>query len=92
LRWWTDSFNEHAESLRAAREQQDFDNLQHTLSGVETGQQTRHGLSRDTSGSSSGGKRKSVAEQIRETLEWLLLNNPAYARIHKAAMSSLRSA
>lgn len=87
-----DSFNEHADSLREARKQDDFDNLQHSLSGVETGQQARHGLSKDTSGSVFGDKRKTISEQIRETLEWLLLNNPAYAEAHEAAMISLRSA
>ncbi|GAA6210642.1 hypothetical protein NBRC116602_03820 [Hyphomicrobiales bacterium 4NK60-0047b] len=86
------SFNEHAESLREERKQDDFDNLQHSLSGVQTGQQTRHGLSKDTSGSVFGDKRKSITEQIRETLEWLLLNNQAYAEAHEAAMTSLRSA
>ena len=87
-----DSFNEHAERLREERKQDDFDNLQHSLSGVETGQQARHGLSKDTSGSVFGDKHKTITEQIRETLEWLLLNNPAYAEAHKAAMTSLRSA
>lgn len=86
-----DSFNEHAERLREERMQDDFDNLQHSLSGVETGQQSRHGLSKDTSGSVFGDKRKSITEQIRETLEWLLLNNQAYAEAHEAAMTSLRS-
>lgn len=47
-RQYSDSFNEHADSLREARKQDDFDNLQHSLSGVETGQQARHGLSKDT--------------------------------------------
>lgn len=87
-----DSFNEHAERLREERKQDDFDNLQHSLSGVETGQQARHGLSKDTSGSVFGDKHKTITEQIRETLEWLLLNNPAYAEAHEATMISLRSA
>lgn len=89
---FSESFNEHAESLREERKRDDFDNLQHSLSGVETGQQARHGLSKDTSGSVFGDKRKTITEQIRETLEWLLLNNPAYAEAHQAAMTSLRSA
>lgn len=87
-----DSFNEHAESLREERKRDDFDNLQHSLSGVETGQQVRHGLNKDTSGSIFGNKRKSISDQIRETLDWLLLNNPAYLQAHEAAMTSLRSA
>ena len=58
---FTDEFNEHSDALREARKQDDFDNLQHTYSGVETGQQTRHGLSKDTSDSVSGGKRKSMS-------------------------------
>ncbi len=87
-----DSFNEHAESLREERKRDDFDNLQHSLSGVETGQQARHGLNKDTSGSVFGDKRKTITEQTRETLEWLLLNNPVYAGAHEAAMISLRSA
>lgn len=90
---YSDSFNEHAESLREERKQDDFDNLQHSLSGVETGHQVRHGLSKDTSGSVFGDKRKSsITDQIRETLEWLLLRNPAYAELHQEVMSSLRSA
>ena len=89
---FSESFNEHAESLREERQRDDFDNLQHSLSGVETGQQARHGMSKDTSGSIFGDKRKTITEQIRETLEWLLLNNPAYAEVHEAAMTSLRSA
>lgn len=89
---FSESFNEHADSLREARKRDDFDNLQHSLSGVETGQQSRHGLSKNTSGSVFGDKRKTITEQIRETLEWLLLNNPAYAEAHQAAMTSLRSA
>ena len=89
---FSDSFNEHADGLRDRRKQDDFDNLQHSLSGVETGQQVRHGLSKDTSGSVFGDKRKTITEQIRETLEWLLLNNPAYAEAHETAMTSLLSA
>ncbi len=89
---FSDSFNKHADSLRETRKQDDFDNLQHSLSGVETGQQVRHGLSKDTSGGIFGNKRKTITEQIRETLDWLLLNNPAYAGAHEVAMMSLQSA
>ncbi len=89
---FSDSFNEHADSLCETRKRDDFDNLQHSLSGVETGKQVRHGLSKDTSGSVFGDKRKTITEQIRETLDWLLLNNPAYAGAHEAAMMSLQSA
>lgn len=87
-----DSFNEHADSLREARKRDDFDNLQHSLSGVETGQQVRHGLSKDTSGSVFGDKRKTITEQIRETLEWLLLNNPQYKVAHENFVNTVRSA
>lgn len=89
---YSDNFNEHSDALREARERENFDNLQHTLSGVETGQQTRHGLNRDTGGNGSNGKRKTVAEQIRETLDWLLLHNPQYRISHENLMSGLRLA
>jgi len=90
---YSDSFNEHSDGLLERREAADFDNLQHTLSGVETGQQTRHGLNNETDGSvSGGGKRKSLAERIRETLDWLLLNDPAYRQAHENLMTSIRSA
>jgi hypothetical protein len=89
---YSDSFNEHAERLREERGQDDFDNLQHSLSGLETGQQTRHGLSKDTSSSIFGDKRKSITEQIRETLEWLLLNNPQYKLAHESFMNSVHEA
>jgi len=86
-----DNFNEQAGRLRDEREQENFDNLQHTLSGVETGQQTRHGLSKDT-GSSVSGKRKSLTDQVFETLEWLLLNNPQYKLAHETFMNSIHEA
>ncbi|MEM8651529.1 MAG: hypothetical protein AAGF54_13430 [Pseudomonadota bacterium] len=89
---YTDSFNDHADSLREKREQADFDNLQHTLSGVQTGQQTKHGLNNEIGNSVSNGKGKSVAASIRETLDWLLLNDAAYRQAHENLMDSIRSA
>jgi len=90
---YLDSFNEHADALREKREAEDFDNLQHTLSGVETGHQSRHGLTNDTNGSvSSGGKRKSVTQQLQETLDWLLLNDPIYRQAYDSAWSALNEA
>ncbi len=86
------SFNEHAESLREERKQDDFDNLQHSLSGVETGQQARHGMSKDTSDSVFGDKRKTITEQIRETLAWLLLKDPQYKAAHENFVITVRSA
>ena len=87
---FSDDFNRHSEKLRARRQQDDFDNLQHTLSGVETGHQARHGLSKDGRGSALDGRRKSVSERLRETLEWLLLNDPRYFRLHTQTIAALR--
>jgi len=89
---FTDSFNEHANNLREDAGRQDFDNLQHTLAGLETGQQTRHGLNKEERDSILGKKQKSVAEQIQDTLEWLLLNDKQYRLSHNNLIAALQSA
>lgn|GEM_PF-2018869 len=92
MKRFTDSFNVHAKSLIAAADQQDFENLQNTLSGLETGQQSRHGLSKDERDPITGKKRKTISEQIQETLEWLLLNDEQYKITYEKLHASLISA
>ena len=90
---YTDSFNQHSDVLRDERKRDDFDNLQHTLSGVETGQQTRHGLNKDRDiDPLTGRKRRTVSDIVQDTLQWLLLNNPEYCHAHNQAMETLHRA
>lgn len=90
---YIDDFNFHSKALREAADQADFDNLQHTLSGVETGQQTRHGLRKDDIDPLTGKKKLStIDEAMQRTLDWLLLNDPAYAIVHNQVMDMLGSA
>jgi len=90
---YTDSFNRHSDGLQIARQQEDFDNLQHSLSGVETGQQARHGLVRDDIDSLTGkSKKEALEDAIRRTLEQLLADDEQYRIAHKDLMDSLYEA
>lgn len=90
---YTDSFNRHSDGLQIARQQEDFDNLQHSLSGVETGQQARHGLVRDDIDPLTGkSKKEALEDAIRRTLEQLLADDEQYRIAHKDLMDSLHEA
>lgn len=90
---YTDSFNRHSGGLHIARQQEDFDNLQHSLSGVETGQQARHGLVRDDIDPLTGkSKQEALEDAIRRTLEQLLADDEQYRIAHKNLMDSLHEA
>ena len=88
---YTDEFNEHSEALREARRHDDFVDLQDAIAGRSVGRQRRHIPDNDID-PVTGEKRKSISDIVRETLDWLLLNNPEYARIHGEAMSVLQRA
>lgn len=90
---YTDSFNEHSDILRKKQERSDFDNLQHTLSDVETGQQTKHGLQKDEVDPFTGEKKRgSVNGATKRTLDWLLLNDTTYKLAHENLITSIRQA
>jgi len=88
----TDNFQDQADKSAyvTARRERHFDDLQDAMANRDTGRQRKHIHGKDIDPLT--GKRKSVADQVRETLEWLLLTNQAYAQAHQAAMTSLRSA
>jgi len=78
--------------LRIRCEAEDFDNLQHTLSGVQTGQQIKHGLNKQEIDPVTGKKKEgSIVEAIQRTLDWLLLNDPVYRQVHENLMASIHS-
>ena len=90
---YSDSFNRHSDGLQIARQQEDFDNLQHSLSGVETGQQARHGLVRDDIDPLTGkSKKEALEDAIRRTLEQLLADDEQYRIAHESLMDSLHQA
>lgn len=90
---YTDSFNRHSDGLQIASQQEDFDNLQHSLSGVETGQQALHGLVRDDIDPLTGkSKKEALEDAIRRTLEQLLADDEFYRIAHKGLMDSLHQA
>lgn len=81
-------FNEisSTEAKRQARE--DALDYGHELSGVETGRRVRFGVGNADGGVDGEGKSKK--ERIARTLEWLLLNDAEYARLHGAVMTAIR--
>ena len=89
---YSDKFNEHAETLRERAEQADFDNLQHTIADVETGQQTKHGLKKDEIDPITGKKRNRLQEAVQRTLDWLLANDAAYRAAHTNLLDTVRAA
>ena len=90
---YSDDFNEHADSLREEREQSDFDNQQHTIAGLQTGHQTKHGLRKDEIDPHTGEKKRGIVEAImQQTLEELLRNNPAYRKAYENLVSTIRTA
>lgn len=90
---YTDSFNEHSDSLRLKREVADRDDLNFAQSGVEVGRIRKHLPSEEIDPIT--GKRKKQAEieaAVQRTLDWLLLNDAAYRQAHENLMGSIRSA
>lgn len=87
----TGNFQDKAESSAQAalKRQRDFDDLNHEISGQETGRNSRF---LNGQNKKSGIYSKNTSEQFAETLEWLLLNNPQYRLAHENLMDALRDA
>ncbi|MEM8542103.1 MAG: hypothetical protein AAGF25_14200 [Pseudomonadota bacterium] len=85
-----DRFNEV--SLAAAQQRMRDDALDQglELAGLNGSRRSRFGVS--DSGNSTNGKEKSDRERIRRTLEWLLLNDSDYARLHRDAITAVQRA
>ncbi|MEO1189600.1 MAG: hypothetical protein AAFW60_11055 [Pseudomonadota bacterium] len=88
---FTDDFNAHSEALRKRDEAADRDDLNFAMTGVEVGRIRKH-LPKSDINPATGKKRNRAAEAVQRTLDWLLLNDPAYARLHASALSGVRSA
>ena len=79
------------EAAVGARRQRDFDDLNHAVAGRDVGRQRKHIQDGDVD-PVTGKKRRTASERAYATLQWLLLNDAEYARLHQAAMDSLRDA
>lgn len=82
-----DQFNEVslADSDRLAR-----DDLNHEIAGLRVGRRLRFGVGGPDN--AVDGEGKSKKERIARTLEWLLLNDSDYKRLHGEAMAALQLA
>ncbi len=86
-----DEFETYSELFRVKAAAEDFDDQQHAIADRDVGRYRKHIQNRDVD-PVTGEKRSSVSERIRRTLDWLLLNDPEFARIHNTAMTALAGA
>jgi len=89
---YTNAFNDIVRAQAEARRQVDFDDSQRELAGVEVGRigrflssQAREALREGKGGEGRGGSSMSA-------LDWMLLNDPAYAQAYEGAMNALADA
>ncbi len=87
----SDDFQSYSELFRVKAAAQDFDDLQDAISGRDVGRQRKHIRNNDRD-PITNKKRKDGSDAVQRTLDWLLLNDPDYARLHNDAMDRLRDA
>lgn len=90
---FTNSFNEHSESLRLKREVEDRDDLNFAQGDVEVGRMRKHLPSEAIDPITRKSKKQMAIEAaIQRTLEWLLLNDANYRLAHENLIGAVRSA
>ncbi|MEW5421940.1 hypothetical protein [Amorphus sp. 3PC139-8] len=89
---YTNAFNDIVRAQKDAQRQLDFDDSQRELAGVEVGRigrflspEAREALREGRGDGSRGGSSMSA-------LDWMMLNDPAYARAYEGAMNALADA
>lgn len=87
---YQNEFDEIENAAADRRRQQNLDDLASELRGDEVGRQQRF-LSTDAR-QDLIDKRNGKPSKAMAALEWLLANDPAYAALHKAAVSEVRTA
>ncbi|MEP4987394.1 MAG: hypothetical protein ABJV68_06845 [Paracoccaceae bacterium] len=85
---FTDSFNKHADTLRDATAKQELDDFNHATSGADVGRMQKHGMGVGID-PSTGEKKGSAAQRLARTLDWLLLNDAAYAETYEQAFGAV---
>lgn len=86
---FTDGFNEHSKALKAKAAALDREDYLAPESGTIAGR-TRNHITKTDIDPATGKKRKTASDLFQETLEWLLLNNPAYKLAHQNLMTAIR--
>lgn len=86
-----DTSKNYSESFRVRAATENSDDLHHAIAGREVGRQRRHIQGGDVD-PITGEKRKSGSGAVHRTLEWLLLNDPNYARLYESAASAVGDA
>lgn len=81
----TDSFNTMVAIESARLDRFAFDDYRNAISGAETGRYRKH-IKVDDIDPTTGEKKKSAEER---TLDWLLLNDAAYAKAYNAAKTAV---
>lgn len=85
-----ESFNLTSEIARERAALLERDDLNHAIAGADVGRMRKH-LSLSENGTNP--ERKGTdAERVARTLQWLLLNDVAYAHAHKAAVDATNDA
>lgn len=84
IMYFVDQFNSlnAVEAERLAR-----DDLNNEIAGLNTSRRVRFGVG--NAGDGIDGEGRSKKERIARTLEWLLINDPEYKRLHEEAMTAV---
>lgn len=86
----TDSFNAITKAASARFQRQEFEDYHNDIAGQDVGRYRKHTRKADDRDPATGESKKAAA--LRRTLEWLLLNDAEYARLHKAASKAVSDA